>query len=72
MKQKTKKPLRYRNPVACSPIMRKGGVHEKSNSAKRGAAKRELKKKAMNWQGDSSLSSFQPWLKVFQQIIKGR
>lgn len=55
---KPKKPFRYRNPVACSPILRKGGVHEKSNGAKRNAAKRKVKKEAMNWQSDSSLSSF--------------
>ncbi|ARU57768.1 hypothetical protein OLMES_3747 [Oleiphilus messinensis] len=32
-----------RNMHACHPIMRKGGVHEKTNSSKRSKAKRELK-----------------------------
>ena len=32
------------NPIATAPIMRKGGVHEKSNSAKRQADKRQLRK----------------------------
>lgn len=31
------------NPVARAPILRKGGVHEKSNSAKRQADKRQLR-----------------------------
>jgi hypothetical protein len=33
---------RPRNPVARSPLLGKGGVHEKSASAKRQQAKREL------------------------------
>ena len=52
------KPFRYRNHVACNPLLKKGGVHEKTNGAKRGAAKRKLKKEAMNWKSDSSLSHF--------------
>ena len=32
------------NPIATAPILRKGGVHEKSNSAKRQADKRQLRK----------------------------
>ena len=32
------------NPVARAPILRKGGVHEKSRSAKRQAQKRQLQK----------------------------
>lgn len=52
-----KKRFRYRNHVARNPLLQKGGVHEKSTAAKRGAAKRKLKKEAMNWQSDSSLSS---------------
>lgn len=38
-----------RNLHACHPIMRKGGVHEKSKSAKRAAAKRETRDKASEW-----------------------
>lgn len=34
---------KQRNGHAFHPIMRKGGVHEKSVSAKRSAKKRELK-----------------------------
>ena len=32
-----------RNPVAVSPIMRKGGVHEKSRSGERQQGKQKLK-----------------------------
>lgn len=35
-----------RNLHAIAPIMRKGGVHQKSESAQRSAARRELKKQA--------------------------
>ncbi len=42
-----------RNFHACHPIMRKGGVHEKSSSAKRAAAKRETRRKAKEWLGCS-------------------
>lgn len=34
-----------RNPVARAAIMRKGGVHDKSNKAKRQKAKQQLSKK---------------------------
>ncbi|MCG8671084.1 MAG: hypothetical protein MI867_16885 [Pseudomonadales bacterium] len=57
-KTKTPKPFRYRNHVARNPLLRKGGVHEKTTGAKRSANKRKLKKEAMNWKSDSSLSSF--------------
>jgi len=33
-----------RNPLATAPILRKGGAHQKSNSAQRNKAKRLLKK----------------------------
>lgn len=33
-----------RNPVATAPIMRKGGVHEKSRSGERQQGKQQLKK----------------------------
>lgn len=39
-KRKVQKP---RNPYADHPLMRKGGVHQKSKSALRAAARRELK-----------------------------
>ena len=35
--------MKPRNIHAYAPIMRKGGVHEKSNSAKRGQARQALK-----------------------------
>ena len=35
-----------RNPVARSPLLRKGGVHRKSRSADRMQSKRELKEEA--------------------------
>lgn len=52
------KRVRFRNHVACNPLLRKGGVHEKSTGAKRSAAKRKVKKEAMNWKSDSSLFSY--------------
>ena len=35
-----------RNPVARSPLLRKGGAHRKSKSAERMRSKRELKQEA--------------------------
>ena len=47
-----------RNFHACHPIMRKGGVHEKSKSAKRAAAKRETHRKVGEWLGRSIILLF--------------
>ena len=38
-------PLRPRNPVACSPLLGKGGAHGKSTAAKRRRDKVELMQK---------------------------
>ncbi|AJQ92346.1 hypothetical protein [Gynuella sunshinyii] len=46
MKTKQKK----RNVYAIDPIMRKGGVHEKSTKAKRQKDRMKLQKEAANWQ----------------------
>ena len=46
-----------RNLHACHPIMRKGGVHEKSKSAKRTAVKQETRRKASEWLGRSHIQS---------------
>ncbi len=54
-----------RNLHACHPIMRKGGVHEKSKSAKRAAAKHETRRKTTEW---LSRSFF--WLR-FQALLRG-
>lgn len=43
-----------RNGHAFHPIMRKGGVHEKSNKAKRAAAKQQTSRKVQEWFGRSS------------------
>lgn len=40
--RKLRKPPRQRNPVARSPLLGKGGVHERSTSGKRQQAKRAL------------------------------
>lgn len=45
---------KLRNGHACHPIMRKGGVHEKSHSSKRAADKRETRRKAREWLDRSS------------------
>lgn len=34
--------VKTRNPLACLPIMRKGGVHQKANSATRASQKRSM------------------------------
>ena len=40
--------IKPRNPVARSPLLRKGGVHEKSRSSERSDKKRELEEKVAN------------------------
>ena len=48
MKQKPKNTARRpRNPLACHPLMAKGGMHRKSEKARRKAAKQALKREAM-------------------------
>lgn len=42
-----------RNGHAFHPIMRKGGVHEKTNKAKRAAAKQQTNRKVQEWSGRS-------------------
>lgn len=39
-----------RNPVAAAPILRKGGVHQKSKSAERAQTRVQLKREAGKWQ----------------------
>jgi hypothetical protein len=46
-----------RNGHAFHPIMRKGGVHQKSNKAKRKADKLQTSRKAGEWLGRSSLAA---------------
>jgi len=38
-----------RNPVALSPLLRKGGVHEKSKTAKRQQNRQALSEQLDNW-----------------------
>ncbi len=45
-----------RNGHAFHPIMRKGGVHEKTHKAKRNAAKRETQKKVKDYLKSDALS----------------
>lgn len=47
-----------RNGHAFHPIMRKGGVHEKTNKAKRAAAKQQTNRKVREWFGRSSFVLF--------------
>jgi len=54
-----------RNPHAINPIMRKGGVHEKSNGAKRKAGKLATKKLV----GELRFGTFDSLLKkLFVQV----
>ncbi len=58
MKKKTDKPISFqRNFHACHPILRKGGVHEKTNKAKRKAAKQTLRN-TLNKQLSKELDRF--------------
>ena len=43
MKRARHPPLKPRNPLAASPLLRKGGAHGKSNAARRRAANVALK-----------------------------
>ena len=47
-----------RNGHAFHPIMRKGGVHQKSESAKRSATRRATRQQAREWLGRSSIGNF--------------
>ena len=40
--------IKPRNPVARSPLLRKGGVHEKSRTSERSDTKRDLEEKVAN------------------------
>jgi len=44
-----------RNHVALNPLLKKGGVHEKTNSAKRKKAKRDLQKQVRAWRDSFKL-----------------
>ena len=44
--------LKPRNPVARSPLLRKGGVHEKNATAKRQQTRMGLNRQLDNWQDD--------------------
>lgn len=41
--------IRTRNPVAMSPLLSKGGVHERSKSGIRANAKHEVQTEVSNW-----------------------
>ena len=45
-------PPKPRNPVARSPLLRKGGVHEKSRGAKRREARMDLARTLRQADGD--------------------
>lgn len=47
-----------RNGHAFHPIMRKGGVHEKTNKAKRAAAKQQTNRKVEEWSGRSFIYAY--------------
>lgn len=51
-----------RNFHACHPIMRKGGIHEKSQGAKRAAAKQETQRNLRD-----SLAASQSFYGLFQK-----
>ena len=51
-----------RNPVAIAPIMRKGGVHEKSRSGERQQGKQKLKQLVSRVEAGSSGLDFKQTL----------
>lgn len=46
--------LKLRNPVATSPILRKGGAHVKSKTSQRTRLKQDVKNAVTEWQIDKS------------------
>ncbi len=44
--------IKPRNLVACSPLMKKGGVHQKSQSALRSQKRQHLLLQLEDWQDD--------------------
>lgn len=41
--------MKHRNPVAAAPLLRKGGVHQKSQSAQRTQARTQLRREIREW-----------------------
>ena len=39
-----------RNPYASHPLMKKGGVHQKSNKANRAKFRRETRQQSLDWE----------------------
>ena len=44
--------IKPRNPIAHSPLMRKGGVHQKSQSALRKQKRQQLNMQLEDWEDD--------------------
>ena len=44
--------IKPRNTAACSPLMKKGGVHEKTKTSKRRASKESVKGDIEDWRED--------------------
>ena len=51
-KSATTETVRPRNPVARSPLLRKGGVHEKTKTVKRRDTKQKIEAELESWRGD--------------------
>ena len=49
-----------RNPFSQHPLMRRGGVHQKSNSAKRAADRRETRRQSRDWSDILTIHLSQP------------
>lgn len=54
--------FKRKNPLVRAPIMRKGGVHEKTRSAKRQKAKRALRKKVNQYMAPKRGHSYMKFL----------
>ena len=57
----TKLPTKPRNPIARSPLMKKGGVHEKSKTTQRRGSKESVKGELEDWRNDVK----------FEESVKG-
>ena len=44
--------IKPRNPIACSPLLKKGGVHQKTQSALRTQKRQQLLSQLEDWQDD--------------------
>lgn len=62
--------LKPRNPVARSPLLRKGGVHEKNATAKRQHTRTKLNQQLYDWQDDLAFEREQQNILNQKELVK--